>query len=374
MLTLARSMLLERPGRLALTAAGIAFTFFLAVAQVGLLVGWCRTTSALIRHANVDLWVMAQATATFDFGTAIPRQRVPQVRSVPGVAWAEAMVVAWNVWQRPDGRRVNIELVGLDGSLAGGPWRMQEGDIAAVTAPDAVVVDELHRKHLGIDGVGAHAEILGRRALVAGLSRGVRTFTASPFVFTTIERAIRYDQRYRDHQITYVLVRCADGVDPVTVQRAILADVPNVDVLTTAEFARKTSRYWMLETGVGVTVVITALLGLIVGLVITSQTLFSITQENLAHYTTLLALGFARRSLLAIVLAQALVLGILGVAAGSLAFAAASALLARTQIPLEMTPEVLAGLVALALASCALASALSVKAIFKIDPAQVFRA
>jgi putative ABC transport system permease protein len=44
------------------TLLGIGASFFLSAAQVGLLVGWCNTTSAIVRHAKVDIWVMARQT------------------------------------------------------------------------------------------------------------------------------------------------------------------------------------------------------------------------------------------------------------------------------------------------------------------------
>ena len=56
----------------------------------------------------------------------------------------------------------------------------------------------------------------------------------------------------------------------------------------------------MLETGIGITVVLPAALGLGVGAVIMSQTLFAITNDHLANYAALAALGRRRlRSLVA---------------------------------------------------------------------------
>lgn len=73
--------------------------------------------------------------------------------------------------------------------------------------------------------------------------------------------------------------------------------------------AERSVKYWMLETGVGITVIITAVLGLLVGVVIMSQTLFAITQDHIANYATLLALGFHQKTLRSIVLTQSLSLG-----------------------------------------------------------------
>ena len=250
-----------KPARTVVTIIGLGFLFFLSVAQVGMLVGWCNTTSAIIRHAKADVWVMAERTPAFDYGTAIPRQRVYQSRTVEGVDWAQGLVMVWNTWQRPDGRRVNIELVGLDDDCVGGPWELQAGRVEDVHLPDGVIVDELFVSVLGVERVGDEAEMYGRRAIVRGISRDVRTFTASPFVFTSLDSAIRYDRRYSSAEVTYVLVRCSAGHSPEAVRDRLRETLANVEVLTSHEFAVKTISYWMLETGIGITVVLTALLG-----------------------------------------------------------------------------------------------------------------
>ena len=119
-------MLLDRMPRFLLTVAGVGVAFFLSAHRSAF---WSAGATQIQRHPQrgADVWVMAPQTPAFDYGSAIPRNRVYQVRSVPGVAWAEGMFIAWNTWRRPDGRRVAIQLVGLDDSSVGGPWAMRAG-------------------------------------------------------------------------------------------------------------------------------------------------------------------------------------------------------------------------------------------------------
>lgn len=335
--------------------------------------GWCNTNSAIIRHANVDIWLMAEQTPTFDYGSPIPVSRVHHARSVEGVSWSEGMIMTWSFWQRSDGRRVNVEVVGLDGESVGGPWEMKESCVNAVHEPDSVIVDELFLSTLGVRQVGDEVELFGRRAVVRGISRNVRTFTASPFVFTSIHTARKYDSRYRPDEVTYALIRCKPGYEPADVAAALRREVDHVEVLTTNEFENRTVKYWMLGTGVGITVVLTAGLGLLVSLVVTSQTLFTITQENLPHYVTLVALGFSRTKLTSWVVTQSVFLGGIGAALGGVGFAVASNVSMATPVPLETTPLIFASLVAVSLFCSVLSSMLSVRAIFRIDPVSVFR-
>jgi putative ABC transport system permease protein len=366
-------MLAHKPVRLLVTWTGLGVLFFLAAAQVGMLVGWCNTCSAIIRNADADVWVMTEQNPAFDYGTAIPRQRIYQARSVDGVDQAEGMIMAWNTWQRPDGRRVNVELVGLDHGCIGGPWAMRKGVTELVHLPDSVIVDELFLDSLGVRGVGDEAEMYGRRAVIKGVSTEVRTLTASPFVFTSIESARQYDKRYGPDEVTYVLVRCAPGHTPEEVRDRLRGELSHVEVLTAREFAVRTMRYWMLETGLGITVVLTAILGLAVSVVVTSQTLFTVTQEHMSNYATLAAVGFDRAQLLLCVIVQGLVLACGGLFIGSALFAVAAHFSKRTPVPLETLPEVYAGLVLVSVASSLAGALLSIRSVLRLDPASVFR-
>lgn len=365
-------MLFHNRLRFAMTVIGIAIAFFLAAAQIGLLVGWINTNSAIINHSGVDLWVMAKETRTLDYGTAIPRHRIQQVSSVKGVTWAEGMLVGWINWQHPEGKRITVEVIGIDKSNAGGPWQMVSGSVDSVHLPETVIVDELSADALGVKAVGDEAELEGKRIIVGGISKGVRTFTAAPFVFTSIDNALDYVPYYRDDEISYVLARAEPDADIFEVRDRIAKEVGHVEVLTTAEFAERSVKYWMLETGVGITVIITAALGLLVGAVIMSQTLFAITQDHIGNYATLLALGFHHNTLRQIVLTQSLSLGGLGIVLGSILFILACDASARSPIPLETTPLVSLGLIAFSLLCCIGASWFSIRAIFKLDPVMVF--
>lgn len=366
-------MLLHNRLRFVLATLGIAIAFFMAAAQIGLLVGWVNTNSAIISHAGVDIWVMTSGTRSFDYSTAIPRHRVQQVNSIPGVTWAESMLVGWaTTWQHPEGKYINVEVIGLDKSHVGAPWNMALGDIENIEQPNTVIIDELSVDILGLSKIGDEAELERHRVILGGLSREVRTFTAAPFVFTSIHNALEYIPYFQDDEISYVIARAADDENIVELCDRIEQEIPNIEALTSQEFAERQVKYWMLETGAGITVIITATLGLLVGLVIMSQTLFAITQDHIGNYATLLALGFHQKTLRHIVLTQSLSLGGLGIIVGSALFIIACSASARSPIPLETTPFVSLGLIAFSLLCCIGAAWFSIRAIFKLDPVMVF--
>lgn len=365
-------MLFHNRMRLVMTIIGIALAFFLAAAQIGLLVGWTNTNSAIITHSGVDLWVMAKQTRALEFGTAIPRHRIQQIQSVKDVVWSEGMLIGWVNWQHPQGIRITVEVIGLDHSNVGGPWALAEGTLDSIQLPDTAIVDELSANLLGVKKIGDEAEMEGKRVFIGGISKEVRTFTSAPFVFTSIENALNYLPYYRDDEICYALVKIDPKANVLEVRDRISQQVSNVEVLTTNEFAVRSVKYWMLETGAGITVIITALLGLLVGVVIMSQTLFAITQDHITNYATLLAIGFHHNTLRKIILTQSLLLWGMGIIFGSLLFIIACNASARTPIPLETTPIVSFILIGFSLVCCLFASWFSIRAIFKLDPVMVF--
>jgi putative ABC transport system permease protein len=289
------------------------------------------------------------------------------------VASADELFMGWNYWHCPDGKRITVEVVGLDRSNTGGPWDMAAGTLDDLHRPDGVIVDELYAPALGVGRVGDEVEITGRRAVVVGICRGVRTFTAAPFVFTSIKAARRYDPRYAADEITYVLVKSRPGWTPEATAAAIRTEVPHVEVLTARQFAVRTMRFWMLETGAGISVVLTAVLGLVVGTAVTNQTMYAITQDNLPNYATLMAVGFTRRQLLGCVVYQAVLLGAIGVILGGVGFILARQASAASQMPLGTDPWLFAGLVVISLAGSGVGGVASVRTVVKVDPAIVFR-
>src|SRR5205814_10374046 len=110
----------------------------------------------------------------------------------------------------------------------------------------------------------------------------------------------------------FVLLRVEKGYSTSDVQQNLRQRFPEVDVLTRAEFARKSRTYWTIKTGAGGAILIAAILGFLIGLVVVSQTIYANTMENIEEYATLKALGASGAFVSQIVLVQALICGVVG--------------------------------------------------------------
>src|SRR6516162_3951398 len=218
---LAQRNLMHDKVRLAVTLTGVVFAVVLIVVQLGLFVGFTVTTSSIIDKSRVDLWIVSRGTPYIEQGSAFSERKLYQVLATPGVASADKYIVRFSNWKTPEGAEEGIQIVGFNlYSGVGGPWNVVEGNVEDLKTPDAVIVDEIYKKKLGVTKIGGIFEINGRRARVVGFTRGIRAFTTTPYVFTTFKNAQAFG-RLEEDQPLFILVRAESGTDLKKLQRTL---------------------------------------------------------------------------------------------------------------------------------------------------------
>ncbi len=371
--SLARRNLLHDRVRLVVTLTGIVFAVVLSAIQLGLFVGFQHATSDVIRRADADLWVTSTGVTHLETGVPFSERKLYEVLATPGIAAAQKHIVRFGQWKKPDGGQESVMVIGVDPAGAmGQPWNLVAGSAAVLAEPDAVIVDELYLSKLGIKGIGDVVEIGGHRARVAGLTRGIRTFTTAPPVFASFKRAQDYALVAED-QTMFLLARTLPGESPETVASRLQARLTGVEVVTAEAWRRGQEAYWMFGTGAGITVLIAAGLGLLVGVVVVAQTIYAATVDHIKEYGTLKAMGATNAYLYRVILQQAALSAVAGYGVGiSIALFAARASLAGTTAIILDVP-LAAALFALTLTMCLGASMVSINKVTRIDPAMVFK-
>ena len=359
--------------RFAVTLTGIVFSVLLSAIQLGLFVGFTRATSEVITHSGADVWIRSRGVTHLETAAPFLERRRHQVLQVPGVASADPHIVRFGNWTRPDGAIEGILLVGLDlESGIGRPWRLVRGRVEDLEQADAVIVDELYAAKLGITAIGDTAEIQGVRARVVGFTRGIRSFTTAPPVFTRHAQAQRYLGLPAD-QTMYLLVRGTAGADAAALARRIEAAVPDVTAQTTADWRAAQQYYWMFGTGAGVTVLIAAGLGLLVGVVVVAQTIYAATVDHIREFGTLKAMGATNGYIYRVIVEQAVISAVAGYAIGMSLALALAALSQRGTTAIILPWPLTAGLFGLTVGMCVLASIVSINKVTRLDPAMVFK-
>lgn len=359
--------------RFVVTLIGIMFAVVLIGLQSGLFIGFTESTTNVIRHTRADFWVLATGSQNFEVAQPISERELYLTRSVPGVAHAEALLVQFANWQKPAGGIESVLVLGSDLNTGlAGPWNLVEGDREALRWADAVIVDRVFMDKLGVDGVGTEVEINARRARVVGLTEGIRSFTTSPWVFASYRNA-RAFTNFPEDLTNYVIGTFSPDADPARVIAALRERLPRTDVFLSQAFADQTRDYWMFTTGAGVSVLLSALLGLIVGVVIVAQVLYATTMDHLPEFGTLRAMGAPQSFVYKVILGQAVISALLGYLPGlGLALLAARGA-ASGAASILIPPALAAALFVVTLLMCITASVVSIRKAMHIDPAMVFQ-
>jgi putative ABC transport system permease protein len=109
----------------------------------------------------------------------------------------------------------------------------------------------------------ARVEINGQRANIDHEVQGFGGFLGVPALFTSYRNATHY-LGFRAGDGMYVLARVADGQSVMGVKRQLTERLPEVDVLTREEFARKARWYWVIKTGAGSAILTAGILGFLI--------------------------------------------------------------------------------------------------------------
>jgi putative ABC transport system permease protein len=369
-----KAMLADR-GKLLTSLLGVAFSVVLINLQGGLLLGLLQKASLLVDFGRADIWVGHRHMQNVDIGTFIPERWIYRIKAVEGVEQAEPYVVMFSQMTMPDGHFENVVVVGSESaSLLGNAWTMADGNPRAIRNPDGILVDTYDAERLGNCKIGDLRELNHQRAKIVGMTNGIVSFTTNPYVFTTMERArSKYTVGIPRDQCSYFLVKAKPGVDIRDLCTRIRQRIPEVDVYDRSTYSWMSMEFWLTRTGVGISFGLAALLGLLVGLAVVAQTLYSSVTERIKEFGTLKAMGADDRCISRFLVAQALGNAVLGSVVGLLGTVLIARFLSTPRAPVVLTWEVAAASVVLVGLICLLAAWLPYWRIRRIDPASVLR-
>jgi putative ABC transport system permease protein len=372
-LTLASRNLFHDRVRLVATVVGIVFSIVLVTVQLGVFLSFERMVTTMIDHAQADFWIVPSETKSFEDSSLLAGRERLQALSINGVTAAVPVVAGYASWRKPNGgASTPVLVVGTPETSAGlQPWNVVEGSIHDLSMPEAVAIDQSYFDELGIGQIGEHAEINNQKARVVAVTKGIRSFTTMPNVFTSIEWARAY-LGVPPNEANYFILRIAPNVDAATVRSQLAARLSDAEVLTSEQFRHRTRQFWLFDTGAGAALLGSAILGIIVGTIIVAQTLYSSTKDHLKEFATLRAIGSSCGYILKVILGQALLSAVIGFSIAASIDLALVKMTADAALPIVMTPGLTLGLFALTVTMCVIAAISAIRVVMRIDPALVF--
>ena len=292
----------------------VAFSALLIALQCGLLLGLFSITAIPIDHTHADVWMGAPKVLSVDLGRPIPESALARMGVQPEIESCEPYLQGFAFWSKPEGGSELCMVIGsqLSADSLGKLDKLTPEQCGLLAEEGAVIIDESDAQRLGVKGVGSVAEISGHPVYVVGMTRGLPSL-AGPYVLCSIPTAKKRLPVQKGQTTTYVLGRCRDEQDaPKVVER--LNQYKDVSAFTASDFSRRTQLHWLLKTKAGIALGYAAALGLLVGAVVTSQTLYAATVASLREFAVLRALGIPRWRIAWMVVSQSFWIGIIGIA------------------------------------------------------------
>ncbi len=251
--------------------------------------------------------------------------------------------------------------------------------------PDVVLFDEASRSEFGpiVSEFKQHGIVtteLGdrgpgnRKVTVQGLFKLGTSFGADGNLITSDLNFLRIFLQRPKGFISIGVIQLKPGYKVEYVLQKIKKYLPeDVKVLSKQELKDFEKKCWDSSTPIGFIFALGVGLGLVVGIIIVYQILYSNVSEHLAEYATLKAIGYKHTYLLSVVFQESLILAILGyipglvISIGIYKFARDSTLL-----PVLMKSPRALLVLALTFVMCFISGAIAVRKLGEADPADIF--
>ncbi|MBO9998345.1 MAG: ABC transporter permease [Cyanobacteria bacterium SID2] len=418
MASIARKNLLEDIPRFLVAQAGIMFAVTLVTVQTGLFRGFLKSTALVLDKSKADIWVSSEEMVYFELTPPLPLELLFLARQVDGVDLAEPLLLPSGQWHEPGGNIAPLRLIGFDpGGELFAPWNVLEGSTSELQKPYTIIVDRSQLDALNLDSVGQSGEINSLPARVVGITEGTQSIASSVFVFTSLETANTYATTRistsvdctvrpggdvqctnvyrkknntsteensppppprpltRSDTMTHILIRAQADRDLQKLKQNLENALPGTVAYTREEIAQRTRDYWQKRTGIGFVLGFGAGLGVVVGIAIVGQILYSSVSDHLKEFGTLKAMGASDWTLYRVIIEQALWMAVLGYVPGLVLCLGLSKWAASAMgIVILITPTTAAGVLGLTVTMCVGSGFFAIQKVTRVDPAIVFKA
>ncbi|HEY9668865.1 MAG TPA: FtsX-like permease family protein, partial [Coleofasciculaceae cyanobacterium] len=165
------------------------------------------------------------------------------------------------------------------------------------------------------------------------------------------------------------------GQNLQALKQKLEAALPNTRAFTQEEFIQKNEFFWQQRTGVGFILGLGAVVGVIVGVIIVGQILYSSVSDHLKEFGTLKAMGASDWTVYGVIIEQALWMAVLGyIPSTALCYGIATWAFATGGILILITPISAIAVFGVTIAMCVGSAIFAIQKVTRLDPAMVFKA
>lgn len=381
-MSLALSTLLYEWRRYLAAVIALALAGVLMLALSAMFIGIMQSFTATIDKSRAQLIILSANASSMGGGPgggggAVPKRVVPLIYRHPDVVEVQDLPNDFGQFfaeGKPTPSLVNIMVIDTTPNGVTLPDDFTDDMRRAVEPPYAVAVDVSALKQLGVK-LGDQAMVNGRTVRVALVLDG---YANSQFPNLVMSRQTqRLMGRANDNQFDMLMVRVKNAETVKDVERVrdelnAIAD-GQYRAWTKEELSTATIRDMMQEGILAIILGFMSVIGFVIGVVITWQTLRGAILANIKEFASLRALGVSIGQLRGVVMELSFWVGILGIAASALLMVGITFLAKSANIPMgfEIGSLIQTGILLLLIS--VMSGALTLGALKKGEPADLLK-
>lgn len=360
-------------GRFLLTCFGLSLLLGVVLSMIGIYRGLVEDALTLARTPAVDVWVVESGTrGPFAESSRIPGDTREAIARLEGVS-AAGSITYQSIETHHRGEKLRLYVIGYEPGRPGGPDRIAAGRPIGRSHYELIA-----DKRAGLSL--AERVQLGRDTFtVIGLTDNQVSSGGDPVIYITLLDSQELQFEMAPPASRREVARGTGPGSTDTINAVIARVTPNASAESVAEAARRWKHLSAMtqagqETILTRSVVerarkqiglFTALL-LVVSAVIIALILYTMTMDKLREIATLKLIGAPDRTIVGLILQQALAMGVIGFGFGALLITTIKDYFPRRVV---LLPEDGLALAATVILVCVLSSALGVRLALKVDPA-----
>lgn len=365
-------------GRFLLTCAGLSLLLGTVLSMIGIYRGLVDDALALVRTPAADVWVVEAGTrGPFAESSRLSGDSREAIARIAGVT-ATGSVTYQSIEVVHRSGKMRIYVVGYEPGRLGGPSHLIAGRMIARSHFEAVA-----DRRTGL-AVGDRLPLGRDTFTIVGLTDNQIASGGDPVIYVTLldSQKLQFDlepaSARQEEQRQLAAGRTAD-VETDTVNAVVARVSPGVRPEAVAEAVRRWKHLSAMTQVEQETILLQSVverarkqIGLFTGILLTvsaviiSLILYTMTMDKLREIATLKLIGAPDRTIIGLIVQQALAMGAIGFAVGAAIIAVAKDHFPRRVILEPQDGLLLAGAVLLV---CVLASGLGVRLALKTDPA-----
>lgn len=380
-ISLAWLQLMHEKRRLIAAISGITFAVVLMLVQLGFEQALFTSVTLFYSHLNCDLVMLSPLFQSMNAISTFSHRRILEARGFAGVESAHALYLGPAKWKNPVTHQARyIFVIGVE--PVAGIFDIPElnQQIGKLEQPGAALFDIRSRPEFGPiqdllrKGDRVITEVNGNWTWIAGGFPLGTSFVADATLVTSDENFKRLSPSREFGSVDLGVIKLSPGVDAITIRDKMRAAFPqDVRVVTRQEMLNLERDYWARNTPIGFVFRMGLGMGILVGMIVVYQILYSDVTDHLAEYATLKAMGYSDGALGWVVIKQAMILSAFGFVPGAVLSEAVFVIAhAATLLPLQFSVVRAVIVYALTAGMCAGSGLLAVRRLKLANPADIF--